>query len=83
MPILLDNTNNGGETIKNEKKERIRIINFKWLHLTILLWVAGSTHIVLLPMNVILDKECEESGLLAQPTESELSVLTGTFFEDL
>ena len=47
------------------------------------LWVAGSTHIVLLPMNVILDKECEESGLLAQPTESELSVLTGTFFEDL
>ena len=38
-------------------------------------WVAGSTHIVLLPMNVILAKECEES---------KLSVSIGMeFFEQL
>ena len=41
-------------------------------------WVAGSTHIVLLPKNVIFGKESEENN---SPTaiESELSFSIGTF----
>ena len=43
-------------------------------------WVTGSTHIVLLPMNVIFGKECEE--IIAPPIESVLSCLTGTFLNN-
>ena len=41
-------------------------------------WVAGSTHIVLFAKNVILGKDCEKNN---SPIESELSFLTGTFFD--
>ena len=40
------------------------------------LWVARSTHIVLLPMNVILGKECEESN---SPTHRKRA---GTFLNN-
>ena len=34
----------------------------KYLFFTVTILVNGSTHSVLLPMNVILGKECEESN---------------------
>ena len=44
-------------------------------------WVAGSTHSVLLPMNVILGKECEESN---SPTPRKWTfLLDWNFFEQL
>ena len=46
---------------------------------TMTVWVAGSTHSVLLPMNVILAKECEESN---SPTPRKYTfLLDWNFFE--
>ena len=48
---------------------------------TMTVWVTGLTHSVLLPMNVILAKECKESN---SPTPRKLTfILDWNFFEQL